>query len=556
MLILKVDAIIKNANIFTSNQNNLKATAFAIKEGKFVYVGDEEGLSDFEGEIKDLNGKFIMPTIMDGHTHIPVCVSFQYAPKKTTIECNNKKECLEFISKHVKENPNKDRYVFKLHLKDLNEEKLLKEDLDKICSTSEITITEEEGHSIWVNSLVLENEGITDETEDITPGLSYYERDENGHMTGNLFEMTEVGIMMNHVHNITDDEIEESIKSFIAFAKDYGVSAVFEAGTPGSPEFHERTYNVLKKMDEKGELPIIIDGSYSVYEPKQLNGLMDVLKHYKEEFNTEHLKFNTLKIMLDGTLCIHTASMVEPYTDTNTIGGCLFDKDQIAKLLIELNENGFNLHVHTVAEGAVRTILDGVEIAKKELGENFNIKVTCAHIEIMSDADLNRFAELGVIANFTPWWHGGTCVSGGHKKAIELLGKERADKMYRSKTVYDTGAIVSFSSDNIIFHFDIWSPYLGMAVGMTRLILEEDVIEDENEPYYPSVSECMNIEEMIIGYTINNAKQLSIDEFKGSIEVGKDADYLIFNQNLLTTEPLELIHIKPEEVFFKGKRIN
>ena len=76
-----------------------------------------------------------------------------------------------------------------------------------------------------------------------------------------------------------------------------------------------------------------------------------------------------------------------------------------------LNEAGLDFHAHTVGEGASRAVLDGVELARKELGDNFRVKVTFAHLEIQDDADMERFAKLGVTANYSAWWHAG-CTGG------------------------------------------------------------------------------------------------------------------------------------------------
>ena len=75
---MKVDCITKNANVFTATAGNLHASAFAVKDGRFVYVGDEEGLKDFEGETVDLGGKFVMPGIIDSHVHIAIDTAFEY----------------------------------------------------------------------------------------------------------------------------------------------------------------------------------------------------------------------------------------------------------------------------------------------------------------------------------------------------------------------------------------------------------------------------------------------------------------------------------------------
>lgn len=559
---MKVDKIVKNANVFTSNKDMLRASAFAVKDGKFVYVGDEEGLKDFEGEVVDLGGKFVMPALMDSHIHIPICVSEYYALKPLFIDANSKEECLKVIADTINENPDLQKYKFMMSHSSLNGEKLTRYDLDEISTEKEIIIMEGECHSAWVNSLVFENGGITDETPDMAPGLSYYEKDENGHNTGYLIEMVATSIFVSDKEHITDDNIKDAIKELMDYYVSKGVVAAFEAGTPANPEFHERVYKVMREMDRDGELPVYIDGSYMVCDRNARDSIIDVMKHYREEFNEGNLRVNTFKILSDGTLSVHTASLVTPYEDQGGVGGQLFDKYEIKEIIKELNENGFDLHVHTVGEKASKTILDGVEMAKQELGDDYNVNVTCAHLEIFEDEDINRFKELGVNANFSAWWNAGGGSGGGGtpEEMAELLGEDRSNKMYRSKTIMDTGANVCFSSDNVSFckgDFRTWNPYLGMEAGITRLYDEKTNVPEEEKMYieYPAKSECMTHEDMLLGYTINNAKQLRIEDRKGSIEEGKDADYLIFDEDMTTVNPRGMSYISPKEVFFKGKKM-
>ena len=101
------------------------------------------------------------------------------------------------------------------------------------------------------------------------------------------------------------------------------------------------------------------------------------------------------------------------------------------------------------------------------------MRVTCTHMWVQDDADLPRYAELGVIANYTPAWHAGNMGLGCEPSEFwpTLIGEERASKMFRSKSVWDTGALVTWSSDDVDFgDFLTWNPYYGMEVGMTRWI--------------------------------------------------------------------------------------
>jgi predicted amidohydrolase YtcJ len=551
---MEADYIIRNANIFTSDKNNPIATALVVKDGKFVYVGDEAGLPNYEGKVIDLSGKFIMPGIIDSHVHITIPVGFEYAPIGERLEPNGKQEALEIMAKYIKEHPGEKRYRFLLEKVYLNGEDIVKEDLDAICPDAELQIQEGEGHSIWVNSKILERHGITDNSLDPIPGLAEYVR-KDGHVTGNCIEgAAEIPIILDSSMELTDEQVDATLQRWIDFSVEFGVSAVFDAGLPGDMKFHEKVYKRLCELDRQGKLPVYVDGCLVVNAERDAEEGLKQLKRMQRMYNTEHVKVHTMKIFMDGTQKIHTAAMVTPYVDVHTTGATAFSAEGIAKLLKELNEANLDLHLHTVGERASRNVLDGVEMARKEMGDDLHVRVTCAHLEIQDDADLDRFAKLGVFANFTPHWH-----SGDTAESATWLGEERSKKQFRCKTVWDSGATVAWSSDNIVFmDFMTWNPYLGMEVGMTRWINEKT----RNYPFtvaakvFPPENERMNIDQMIIGYTINGAKQLGIEAQKGSIEAGKDADFLVFDKDLLTAEHEGFSYNKPAQVFFGGKKMN
>ena len=551
---MKADMIIKNAKIFTSDKEKLQATALAVKDGKFVYVGDESGLSQYEGEVIDLGGKFVMPSIIDSHVHVTIPVGFEYADMGDRLEPNGKQEALDIMAKYIKENPGEKRYRFILEKKFLNGEDIVKEELDAICPDAELQIQEGEGHSIWVNSKILERHDITDDTPDPIPGLAIYVR-KDGHVTGNCIEgAAEVPIILDSSMELTDEQVDAALQRWIDFSVEYGVSCVFDSGLPGDPVFHEKVYKRLRALDEQGKLPIYVDGSLVINAERDAKEGLEEVKRLHREYNTEHLKVHTMKIFMDGTQKIHTAAMVTPYVDVNTVGATAFSAEGICELLKGLNEAGLDLHLHTVGERASRTVLDGYEMAKKELGDSLKVRVTCAHLEVQDDADLNRFAELGVIANFTPHWH-----AGDPSYSATWLGEERSKKQFRCKTLWDSGALVAWSSDNIVFaDFMTWNPYLGMEIGMTRKATEKTKTYEyaRCNTVFPPADERMNIEEMLLGFTINGAKQLGIENKKGSITTGKDADFLVFDNDLLTAEQEGFSYNKPTDVYFGGKKVN
>ncbi len=117
---------------------------------------------------------------------------------------------------------------------------------------------------------------------------------------------------------------------------------------------------------------------------------------------------------------------------------------------------------------------------------------------------------------------------------------------------------MTWSSDNVVYNFEVWNPYLGMEVGMTRHITDKTNAPEfcRSEAVLPPEDQKMSIEEMLLGYTINGAKQLGVEATKGSITPGKDADFLVFDNDLLTAEHEGFSYNMPTEVYFEGKKVN
>ena len=555
---MKVDKIIRNANVFTSAARDFHATAFAVKDGKFVYVGDEEGLKDYEGETEDLGGKFVMPGIIDSHMHLGLSVVFEYTPELVPITCDSKQECLDFIRNYVNANPGREIYKFVLGFFYLHGEKLTRWDLDEISRDAQIVVMEAVGHSGWANSKVIEDLGMTDDVEDISAGLSRYDRDEKGRLTGFATEAAFQPFNSGHVKDITDEQIRAALQRWIDYCLKIGITCVYEAGSPRGVNFHERVMQVLCDMDNEGKLPITIESSYMIIDPRQIETCIDTLKGMDRRFNTEHVHCRIMKMMMDGIESGRSAAVIEPYDD-GTCGGRLTDEVKLSKLLVKLNKERLDFHAHTVGELAVKTVLDAVELAQNEIGGKLLINVTVAHLGIVRDEDILRLAPLGVIANYTPEWHGGTSIPGGVQAAVELLGEKRGRNLNKSGMMWRNGTLVTFSSDNIAFgDFGAWSPFLGMEVGILRKDVSLSPVPGDYSAteFYPPESECMTIEQMLLGYTINGAKQLRLEKTKGSIEVGKDADYLVLKENLLTIPAEGMKNIVPEEVYFSGVKMN
>ena len=557
--------IVTNAQVYTQDTNNPRAEAFAVKDGIFTCVGTNDEVRRQAGETAkeyDMGGRFIMPGIVDSHAHIAMSVFLGGDDEDDSMpmyDCKSKKEVLEKLRTLVKKHPFRLFYaMFYGKMEVLAEDPITRDDLDKIVRFRPVILVEEECHSAILNSAALKYFGVREDTEDIAPGLSVYERDESGRLTGMITEMTMVPILSTETP--TEKQLRSGITRLISYLISRGVTTIFDAGNMTEEDMIFRTF---KAMDEEGRIPVRMFMCHMLWHPDMVPDAIGEFKKYKQKYETDNVRFDTMKMMFDGTQRIHTACMVEPYADTGTCGGTLISEDALLEFMRALNREGIDFHLHTVGEEAVRRVMNCVERLREEgasgEGAPFRITVTCAHDEVLRPEDVQRFQELGIVANFTPSWNGGNC--GAAPEVMQnLLGPERGLRTLQSRTVFDTGAVVSFSSDEVELHnMDHWSPFWGMEVGVTRQdpdYGEADADGRKNgqtAPVYAPAAERMTLEQMIEGYTINGARQLGIDDRIGSIEAGKDADFLVLSEDLFAMDPYRLHDVVPERVYIKGK---
>lgn len=567
--------IVTNGKIYTQNEDQPWAQAFAVRDGRFACVGTNEevaafakeaGLSYGDAKPIDAGGKFIMPALMDSHTHVGLSVMLSGDDEEDDsfpmYDCQSKGEVLQKLKDMVKAHPFRPYYaMFFGKVEGLQGEKLTRDDIDKIVRFRPVILMEEECHCVWLNSGALKILRIKEDVEDVAPGYSYYERDENGRLTGHMTEMTMMPILKMS-GDVSKKEMRKGVLKIMNYLVEHGVTTIYDAGNYFKEDW---TYSIFHELDQKGELPVRIEGTHVICHPDMVDGAVEEFKKLKAKYETENIRFKTMKMMLDGTQRIHTACMTEPYNDTGTCGGTLIPKERLKSFLAELNDEGIDFHVHTVGGGAVRMVLDIVEELKAR-PEGFDIIVTCAHNEVVEEVDLKRFAKLGVVANFTPSWNGGACEAELPER-IRLIGEPRVYQTLRTRTVWDTGALITFSSDEVETNkLRNWNPFMGMEIAMTRqepILISDDLDPDDdrnfsgrNAEIFPAADEIMTLEEMFKGYTINNAKANRLDDRLGSIEKGKEADFIVLAENPFETDVYELHNMVVDATVRKGKVIN
>ena len=545
-----VDMIITGARVYTSDEEQPWAEALAIKDGTFVYVGDASGLDSYTSQRSiDLEGKLVLPGLTDGHSH-PGYVNIEDFGE---VEGDTPEELLASVKAYADAHPDKEWLRPCCWPTDMfvqGDEGPRKEVLDAVVPDRLVWFESATGHDYWLNSMALERLGVNKDTPDPRPGLAMYARDEDGEPSGWLKEGAGVQHFATHfalVDEARRQHHKESVAETLQVLSKHGVTSLFDAGNKG---FGDLVYGVVSELEEEGRLPVRYYGTYQIFTPERAKTAVSEVLRYREEYGSDLLQFKSVKLFMDGITANQSAAFLQPYS--SGVGGTtMLSADELRDLLLELHGAKLDLMVHSIGDMSVRTVLDAVEAAHAMTEGEFYPRVTVAHLVLIDPSDMDRIEELNVIANFTPWWMGVE----NSDVARNLLGEARYEKTYQTRTVFDSGAVVSFSSD------EWWggdmlatyiSPWLGMQVGHTRQYPRE-WWESEDDGVRGPVDERLSLEQLLEGYSKNGAYQLRREYDLGSIEAGKLADLVVLDNNVFEVDPYEIWQTRPSAVVMEGK---
>lgn len=540
------DTVFINGDIYVGAAASPRASQVAIDDKRFVYVGDDaSAFIGPETQVFDLGERMVIPGLIDAHTH-PGMIALS----KDVVfldDMSSKEALMDSIARMVADNLDREVLMggfWPNELFDVTGPR--KEDLDRIEPNRPVILYDDWAHTVWVNTRALEQANVTRDTPDIVPGFSFYQKDENGEPTGWVTESA-ASVFVNHFQSVTP-AVEQTILEFLEYYRSVGVTTILDAGNFG---LDREVYEAVSRMDKNGQLPVRYHGSYTLFLPNDLGHAVDTLKQLGEDFNSENVRIDTLKIFFDGVLETRTAAISQDYLDTpGNSGEELLTREQVAELILDLEEEGLNLHVHAVGDRATTTLLDAVQDAHDALSRAPTIRITICHLEVVKKSDFARFRELGVIANFTPHWS----TEGDLSWYEEGIG-DAASQMQRPVSLISNDAVVSFSSD--VYAGYEWTtgradPYLGMQVGHNRQDVGVEAVSD----VMPPVDERLSRDDLLEGYTSNAAYQLGRSDDIGTIAVGHLADFVVLNHDLFEVDRYEIHKTKPVAVVMNGKVVH
>jgi hypothetical protein len=532
------DLVVRHARVYTMDAARSWAEALAVRGDRLVFVGADRDVEPFVGpgtRTIDAAGRLVLPAFHDSHVH-PVSAGME-ARQCDLNDAATRDEVLARV-RACAADPARPWIVgggWDLTLfPGANPSKAL---LDAIDATRPIALSAADGHSTWVNSKAIELAGITRDTPD--PPRGRIERDPStGEPTGTLREAAG-RLVTRLVPKPTPADYRAGLDYSLERFASLGIVGIAEADA--SPEM----LDAYLAADQAGQLTLRVRASQHV-EPDGGPEQVEALAVRRERYRGPHLNAGTAKLFLDGVIEAKTAALLEPYvgaTGPASRGLPNYTPDALDALVVELDRQLFQVQMHAIGDGAIRMGLDALEKAREANGPR-DARPHIAHIQLFDPADIPRFAQLGVVANFQPLW----AYADSYIRDLTepVLGPARSRWLYPIRSLMDSGAVVVAGSDWSVSSPD---PLRAIEVAITR----REPGASAGPPWIPE--ETVGLPRILAAYTIAGAYVNFEEKDSGSLEVGKLADVIMLDQDLFTLPPNRIHDAKVVWTLFEGREV-
>jgi len=534
------DVVFTNGRIFTVDADRSWAQAVAIRDGQIIYVGSDAGAAQHVGSdtaTVDLKGRMMLPAFQDSHIH-PIGGGIE----ASACDLNGLDDLAAYrsvIGEYAAANPDVEwitggGWSMSVFGPGGAPSRTI---IDELVPDRPVFLTSQDGHTAWANSRALEIAGINKDTPDPVDG-----RIDRDPLTGEAIGSLQEGAM-SLVREYVPADTAVTRRQGLVYAQDllhsYGITSIQDASVGRD------SLETYAAMERSGELKLRVVTSLWWERDRGQEQIEDLLL-LREEFNNGGLlRPTTVKIMMDGVMENYTAVMLEPYLiPSGSRGIPMVAPETLNQVVPLLDAAGFQVHFHSIGDAAIRYALDAIEEALLENGQLGN-RHHISHIQMWDPADIPRFAELDVVANFQPVWaYADEYVT---ELTIPFIGEERARWMYPMKTVQDTGAVIAFGSD---WSVSTANPFPQMETAVTR----KDAEDDSDPVFIPE--ERIDLETAIVAFTINAAYVNKHEDETGSVEVGKLADLIVLDRNIFEIEPERISETKVLLTLFGGEAVH
>jgi predicted amidohydrolase YtcJ len=520
------DLIIHNARIFTSDENNPRAEAVAIKGNRIIFVGsnaDAEACRGANTRTIDGKGQTLTPGFIDTHVHL--FWGAIWMGNAQLQEVRNKADLKQVLIDFANTNKTNEWVVgrgIKYGIISTRQE------LDEIIADRPVYIGAFDGHTGWGNTKALELAGILkNDHREMANGIIV--RDGDGFATGELREGDAMRAVLNLVPEPDANRKRELLKL-----------AIHEFNKTGITSVHNMNGDMDELMayaalEDAGEMNIRVYVPYHVKPEAIEENLKEAAEMAKVQM--DYVRGGAAKFFMDGVWESYTAFNVNPYADApETKVEPIFSLDHFVRMASICDKMGMQIAVHACGDAAVRQTLDGYESIQKSNGRR-DSRHRVEHIEVCQQVDMPRFKELGVIASMQTS-HAPPNLT-DDAVWTKRVGELRWGISFAWRSLKEAGAPMCFGSDWTVAPFD---PMINLWVGMNR------------EPWQPSdPNQRLTLEELIIGYTRDAAYVEFKEHEKGQIKEGYLADMVLFSHDLFELKSEEITSAKPVMTMIDGR---
>lgn len=531
------DLVLRRGAVYTVDQKQPWAASIAVKAGKIIYVGKDSEIDAYVGgntQVVNLEGKMVLPGFHDTHSH-PIMGGY-YEGFLDLTSAASKAEILQMVKVYADTHPDKEWIVgIGFPLTTIPGANPRKEDLDSVVPDRPVYLLEVEGHSAWLNSKGLEKGGIN--RDSLPPPGGIIERDKiTGEPSGTLREPFLFAVdyqAQGKGQTASLEALEVALKKM----GELGITSMTDAYVTPEDQLVYIQANKLGKLTARINLALELTPGADDH---RLNEIIDHRKNAPEAL----LRVLSAKLILDGVLTSKTGLLLADYeNDPGNSGEVMFTKPRLEQIVSKFDKNGIQLHMHAVGDRAISMALDAVEIAQKQNGKSAN-RHQITHLDVVDPRDIPRFNTLNVIANIQPFW--------GYRSAYvsasePLLGPDRSRWIYPFRSFIEAGAPIAAGSD---WPITTLSPMEAIEVALTRRAIKS---EDASPPFV--AAEKMDLATMIKAYTLDGAFAHHLEDYTGSITVGKYADLVVLDKNLFEIPAKEIHSVNVERTLLAGEEV-
>lgn len=530
------DLVIRNAKVVTIDKDNPRAEAIAFKGEEIIAVtsnkGIEKYIKDGISEIIDAEGRLVVPGFNDAHIHFdyidPDYIDLRYITDPKTITEKVKEAVAKAEPGELIRGGHWEHEMF------YNKQWPTKELIDPVAPDNPVTLSRADGHSVLVNSYIINNSGITKNTPD--PFGGEIQRDPvTGEPTGIFKEKAKSLLKYGDkpVHRSPEQQQERIMLGWRAAFELAAKNGVTSIQLPGEEEFE--IYQKFKDMNEL-TLRVYIGGSLTSNKEK-LSSYDKLQKKYPRDGN--RIRFGYLKGFIDGTLGSGTALFFDPYIDApDTTGLPQMSYEKLQELVVNADKAGFQIGIHAIGDKGNHWVLNAYEKARQLNGRR-DSRHRIEHAQVIHDVDINRFGTLGVIASMQPTH----CIT-DKRFAEKRIGIERCKGAYAWQKLLDADAAIAFGTD---YPVEPINPLEGLYAAVTR----KDRAGESGDGWFPS--QKLSMEKAIELYTLGSAYAEFMEDRKGMIKKGYLGDVVIFNNDLMTIPHNKIMQTKVDYTIVGGK---